>query len=381
MLLDENRANILVVDDRKENVDTLRRILQKTGYNIVTASSGRQAINCAKKEDFAIIIMDVQMPTMNGFEAVSRIKEINEEVPIIFVTAIHLSFEEEIYGYHLGAVDYISKPYIPEILLAKVQSLADLYIKKQQLKEKQEALEKLHLELVKSNKELQGFCRATSHDLAEPLRKIVTFSDIVMQRYGDLLPEKGKDYLQRVVEASSRTRDSLCSLWEYSAASETPTLKEVKLDAVVSQAMDNLKGFIDEHDVDVEIGELESLYIDKESFVCLFENLIINAVKYRRPDAKIRISIDSYSYLPADYIIKVSDNGCGIDKEHHEKVFEPFRQLHNKKKGGIGMGLTTCDRIVREHGGSISIKSESQKGSSFIIKLPKKQCMMCEFTG
>ncbi|MEO6131439.1 MAG: response regulator, partial [Saprospiraceae bacterium] len=228
-------AKILIVDDREDNLLSIQSILEPEGYQIVKATSGREALKILLNQfDFALILMDVQMPNLNGFETASMIYEREKlrHIPIIFITAHDHSDENIFKGYRSGAVDYIFKPINQDYLKAKVSVFVELYRKTHQLmaqeqkliainksleveinehKISEEKVKALNLELLKNidkleaaNKDLDRFAFMASHDLQEPLRKILTFSERLYTKYGDQIDDEAKHYLSRIRIATER---------------------------------------------------------------------------------------------------------------------------------------------------------------------------------
>ena len=212
----ENLIKILIVDDKKENLLSLQVILADRGYQFVEATSGKEALRILlKNQDFAIILMDVQMPLMDGFETAELVRQSEKlkNVPIIFLTANMYTNEHIIKGYQSGAVDYMIKPLSPEILQAKVKVFTNLFKKNMELRIKEEetaalnaiilktneelaaqysAIEQNVVELKNKNDELQAFTYISSHDLQEPLRKIQTFTNLILSKESPNLSEDGK---------------------------------------------------------------------------------------------------------------------------------------------------------------------------------------------
>ena len=226
---------ILLVDDREDNLFSIETILELDGYTFIKANSGRQALKILLKEyDFALILMDVKMPNLNGFETATLIyeREKLKHIPIIFITANNYGDENIFKGYKAGAVDYIYKPINPDLLRAKVAVFIDLYQKNQSLLaqeqklksanenlekeievriQSEEEVKKLNLQLLDNiqqlkatNEELDHFAFIASHDLQEPLRKIRTFSDMLITKHKDEIGNAAQAYLQKIEKSSRR---------------------------------------------------------------------------------------------------------------------------------------------------------------------------------
>ncbi|NNG43471.1 histidine kinase [Pseudoalteromonas sp. NEC-BIFX-2020_002] len=236
-------------------------------------------------------------------------------------------------------------------------------------------------ELSRSNRELEDFAFVASHDLQEPLRKIQAFSDRLETMYKDELGEKGIDYIGRMKNAAQRMSNLINDLLEFSrVTTRGKDFTDTDLNIVMTEILSDLEIAIKESDAQVSVAEMPIIKADPSQMQQLFLNLISNAVKFRRPNEApvITIEHEHYSEFSDDHntelswqIIRVSDNGIGFDPEYTDKIFVPFQRLHGRSQyKGTGIGLSVCRRIVERHGGTITAKSESGEGATFVIKLP-----------
>ena len=411
------KQKILLIDDREDNLFSLETILEPDGYQFVKASSGRQALKILLNEfDFALILMDVKMPNLNGFETAALIfeREKLKHIPVIFITANSYGEENMIRGYRTGAIDYIYKPINPELLRAKVAVFADLYRKNQQLilqeqkimainknlqeeiKERQASSAKIFDlnrrllqnidNLEKVNKELDRFAFMASHDLQEPLRKIRTFSDRIFNKYRSSLDNDSTRDFQRIHHATQRMQDLINDILEFSKLGITGRqFEQIDLTPLVREVIDDLQQDIREKNAQVELADLPTLPVHQGLMKPLFHNLISNALKYARKNVPPRINIFS-APLPEGveggnqpaaiqyHRIYVSDNGIGFRQEYAEQIFEMFKRLHgNDEYGGTGVGLALCKKIMEKHNGHISALSRENEGSTFIVSVPVRQ--------
>ncbi|HZV68388.1 MAG TPA: response regulator [Saprospiraceae bacterium] len=407
-------AKILIVDDREDNLLSIQTILEPDGYQIVKATSGRDALKILLSQfDFALILMDVQMPNLNGFETASMIYEREKlrHIPIIFITAHDYSDENIFKGYSSGAVDYIFKPINPDYLKAKVSVFVDLYRKTHQLisqeqkliainksleveinehKISEEKVKALNLELLKNidkleaaNKDLDRFAFMASHDLQEPLRKILTFSERLNTKYGDKLDEEAKRYLSRIRIATERLQILIKDIMTFAKISiEKTAFEKSDLNNLVNEVVSDMEATIKEKNANIIIEQLPSLYVNPHLIRPLFYNLIHNALKYAKADVlpEIKIYCDILSGSNNGSIgvdpycrIFVEDNGIGFDQKYSEQIFEMFKRLHHQDEyEGTGIGLAFCKKIVEQHEGFISARSELNQGATFIVSLPTR---------
>jgi PAS domain S-box-containing protein len=230
-------------------------------------------------------------------------------------------------------------------------------------------------ELEIRNKELQDFAFVASHDLKEPLRKVQTFGRLLADKCAVLLDETSRDYIERMRRAAARMETLLNSLLSYSRVTTmAEPFKNTDLSKSVGEALSNLEIAIREKNAHVEVGHLPTVKADSIQMVQLFQNLIGNALKFSREDEapQVKIYVRQVWDARGPYEICVEDNGIGFEERYIDKIFLPFQRLHGKSSeyGGVGMGLSICKKIVERHGGKITARSESGKGSTFIVTLP-----------
>ena len=239
-------------------------------------------------------------------------------------------------------------------------------------------------ELELKNRELQDFAFVASHDLAEPLRKIETFGNRLINRFGGgSFDEVSKDYLSRMQTAATRMKNLLHSLLLYSRiTTRAGTLKKADLNKSVREALSDLEVVIGAKHAELEIGDLPTVQADRVQMIQLFRNLIGNALKFSREGINPHIKIYTRADRQANraYQICVEDNGIGFEEKYLDKIFLPFQRLHgrNSKYEGEGIGLSICKKIVDRHGGKITATSELGNGSSFVVTLPAERGKLAE---
>lgn len=375
----EQTVKILLVDDRKENLLSLSLTLANENYTLVEANSGRDALKILLKEqDFAIILMDVQMPVLNGFETAEMIRQSEKlkYIPIIFLTADNKTTENVFKGYKAGAVDYMLKPYIPEILKAKVEVFVELYRKNQELRIQGEHLKMLNIQLeqrsndlMRNIQELEKFAYVASHDLQEPLRTITSYIQLLQKKFGDKLDGEANEFMEFVVSGSRRMKTLINDLLEYSRINRVESkLETVNCSYILKEVLQNLNDSIKDSRATIEIEELPAVQANKLHMVQLFQNLIGNSIKFRGDQAPlIKISAKK---IKDYYLFSVEDNGIGIKKEYSTKIFEIFQRLHSMQHyPGTGIGLAICLKIVQRLGGEIWMESEYGKGTTFFFTI------------
>ena len=231
--------------------------------------------------------------------------------------------------------------------------------------------------LVALNKELQDFAFIASHDLQEPLRKVVTFGNLLAERCGASLDETSRDYLGRMQNAAMRMRNLLGSLLEYSrVTTRVKPMEETEIRKCVEEALSNLEVLAKEKNARVQVGDLPKVGADPVQMTELFQNLIGNALKFHRQGEVPCVKV--YARLRDEqgvHEIRVEDNGIGFEEKYVDQIFLPFQRLHGRSSvyEGVGMGLAICKKIVEHHGGEITATSEWGKGSTFIVRLPAER--------
>jgi len=382
----EQTVNVLLVDDQPEGLLALEALLEGPERNIVKTRSGREALRQLLKADFALILLDVQMPDMDGFQTAELIRQrdSSKNIPIIFLTAGHKSEANIFRGYAVGAVDYVLKPIVPEILRSKVSVFVDLarqteLVRRQadQLRQsEQEALQlaqaraNLLAELEAANRELEAFAYSVSHDLRAPLRRINGFAGILLEDFSAQLDPVAKGYLERVSEAGRHMCQLLDDLLNLSRVTRKElTRRRTDLDSLVKEVRDSLQPEIEGREIEWQIGRLPTVECDPGLIKQVFANLLLNAIKYTRPRQRATIQVDQM-ICDGQPAVFVRDNGVGFDMKYADKLFGVFQRLHRQEDfEGTGVGLATVQRIIHKHGGRVWAEAEPYKGATFYFIL------------
>lgn len=387
------KVNILMVDDQPAKLLSYEAILSELGEHLIKASSGREALEHLLKTDIAIVLMDVSMPELDGFELAEIIHQHPryQKTAIIFISAVHLTDLDRLKGYAYGAVDYIAVPVIPELLRAKVSVFAELYRKTQQLERlnreleqrvaertvelqnRAETLQRLNVELQRRNQELDTFTYIASHDLKEPLRGISNYAQFLIEDYSKTLDVEGRERLVTIQRLIQRMEELLNSLLHYSRVERVElNQSDLELTQVVQEALDQLQGRLQGEHVQVHLPQsLPLVRGDRTQLTEVFTNLLSNALKYNDKAEKwVEVGVQN-PINGEPPIFYVRDNGIGISPEHREKVFEIFRRLHTRDAygGGTGAGLTIVKKIIERHGGRIWVDSTVGNGATFYFTI------------
>ncbi len=397
----EPKASILVVDDRQSNLVAFEALLTPLGENLVLASSGREALRHILQTEFAVIMMDVQMPDIDGLETASLIREreSSRHIPIIFITAINVDDQFAYQGYSVGAVDYITKPFNPSMLVAKVSVFVELYKKDNQLKDQTRLLHESELEALRLKQrqaeqqfeqekvrsvnrlleervqertaELEAFCYSVSHDLRSPLRSIHGYSSMLEQDHGSLLDDESRNLLQRIKVSANKMDDLILALLSLSRITRADLhLSNVDMSDLANAIAEDFRVSDKERTIDVQVQDQMTANGDPVLLRSLLFNLIGNAWKFTSKTKDACIKIGSYLDPNARKVFFIKDNGIGFNPNYSQKLFQPFERLHgNDCYPGTGIGLATVLRIVRRHGGNVWAEGEENNGAQFFFTL------------
>lgn len=395
---------ILIVDDKPENLFSLKQLLQLHSFEVDTAGSGEESLKKILKHDYSLIILDVQMPGMDGFEVAETITGFSrsKDTPIIFLSAVNVDKRFIAKGYASGAIDYITKPFDPDLLLLKVKTLYRLseqtkmlnqvqkeleitnHLLEQKVKERTAELLMANSNLEISNQELQQYSFLASHDLQEPLRKIHTFSLMVMERYlsGN---DEALGFMKRVIASTERMRQLIDDLMGYSLLSGEVAFNDYSLNDILREVLTDLELSIKEKEAIITVSALPQVEMIPGQMRQVFQNLISNSLKFSTPGVVPVIKITAeYIATPdfnskpvpaGDYCrISCCDNGIGFNEDYLDKIFSLFQRLHGRHQyQGTGIGLAIVKKIVSTHHGHVTAHSKEGKGACFIIILPLRQ--------
>jgi two-component system sensor histidine kinase/response regulator len=372
----ESAVSILLVDDDPTKRFALKTVLAPLGEDVVEASSGADALRQLLRREFAVVLLDVRMPAMDGFETAQLIRQRprSELTPIIFVTALDQGETNTGRGYELGAVDFVFAPVVPAILRAKVGVFVELYRAQQELRRYRTQLENLVQErttaLTAINRELEAFSYLVSNDLRAPLQAFDSLSEALLADYGGKLDSGATDYLQRMRRASQRMGaifDGLQSLFRVTGGEIHR--EKVDVSAMAAEIFEEQQASSPDRHVTVTIGPNLTVSGDARLVRILLGNLISNAWKFSgsRSDAAIEVGgelVDGQTRL------FVRDNGVGFDMIQAHKLFGAFQRLHSQSEfPGMGIGLATVRRIVNRHGGRSWAEGAVGEGATFYFVL------------
>jgi two-component system sensor histidine kinase/response regulator len=370
------KVGILVVDDDASKRFALKAILTPLKQEVIEAASGADALRQLLRQDFAVVLLDVKMPVMDGFETAQLIRQRprSELTPIIFVTALDQAETDMVRGYDLGAVDFVFAPLVPGILRAKVTVFIELYKAQLELRRYRTQLEELVQErtsaLTAVNRELEAFSYSVSHDLRGPLEAFEGLSRSLVEGYGGILDGKAKDYLMRMRRASERMTSAFDGLQTLFQLTSGEIHREpVDVSAIAAEVCDELGAETPRRHVSVNIADGLTVSGDRRLVRLLVGNLMDNAWKFTSKEPAAVVEVGS-ELVDGESRTFVRDNGVGFDMIYSHKLFGAFQRLHSQSEfPGAGIGLATVRRIVNRHGGRAWAEGAVGEGATFYFVL------------
>ncbi len=364
--MSDDKPKVLIVDDVEANLVAMEALLENLDCELVRANSGNEALRQLLKHEFALMLLDVQMPEMDGFEVARLTRDcpLVRETPIVFVTAMHDSTTNIWRGYDAGAFDVLFKPVDSYVLRSKVQLFLNLFASRRSLRNEIAA----HKDTLA---ELEAFNYSVSHDLRAPLRPLGGFSEALLEDHGDKLDEKGKEYLQRIRTAAQRMGQLIDDLLRLSRMSLTALNRQpVDLRALATSIVGELRAGEPNRRVELVSAPAVSATADARLVGIALDNLLRNSWKFTSKNPTARIELGVKGGHDDETIYFVRDDGAGFDPAHASRLFQPFQRLHATAAfEGTGIGLAIVNRIVRRHGGRIWAESEPDKGATFYFTL------------
>jgi two-component system, sensor histidine kinase and response regulator len=368
----QSTVSILIVDDDATKRFALKTILTPLGETVVEASSGADGLRQLLRQEFAVVLLDVRMPVMDGFETAQLIRQRprSELTPIIFVTALDQAETDLGRGYDLGAVDFVFAPVVPAILRAKVAVFVELYRAQQELRRYRSRLETLVEErttaLTALNRELEAFSYSVSHDLRAPLLAFDGLSKSMLEEYGDRLDKRAKDNLKRMRVASLRMTSVFNGLQDlFRLTSGEVNREQIDVTALCREIVKEIKASAPDRDIKFVIAQGVTVSGDRRLVRILLSNLLSNASKFTRVKPSPRVEVGT-EMVDGESRIFVKDNGVGFDMIYAHRLFGAFQRLHSQSEfPGAGIGLATARRIVNRHGGRIWAEGAAGEGATF----------------
>ena len=386
-------SRLLILDDEATHVRALCDTLEAEGFITVGFTQATLALAALREQSFDLVLTDLTMPGMDGIEFLQAAREIDTNVVGIVMTG-HGTIDSAVAAMKAGALDYILKPFTLRMILPvlnRALTVRSLRTENVQLRQAEETIRRMNTnlercvqertrELIEANRELEAFSHSVSHDLRAPLRALDGFTTILADQYSDRLDERGRGYVQRVVDAVERMRNLIEDLLRLSHVTGTElNRRELDLSQLVRSILDELRAQDPERQVTVSIAEDIKANADHRLLRIALENILGNAWKFTRntAQASIEFGVEESKDGPTYFI---RDNGAGFNPDYGDRLFIPFRRLHSATEfPGTGIGLSIVQRIIRRHGGRISARGAIRQGASFHFSLGAPMTQQLEF--
>ena len=369
---------LLIVDDTPANLRLLSHVLSKEGYEFVEATDGNEALEMAEKHVPDLILLDIMMPGMSGFEVIKKLKEneLLEDIPIIFLSS-HTETDDKVEGFRSGGVDYITKPFQKEETLARIKAHLQIRFLQKQLNERINILREREVELSRLNQKKDDLVRTVSHDIKNPLTGIIGL--VKLMRDSDKISAEEQKQMLSVIEDSGNNllnlvRDVLDREAKV-AESEELDYSEVKVGELLARviSMNKAKAIVKDINLDYSIKPSGfNVLIDQIKIEIVINNLVANALKFTPSGGSISVEVSKEK----DVIkFEVRDTGIGIpEKMQHDLFRDPKKssRLGTSGEVGTGLGLDIVQLYVELHKGKIWVESTLNKGTSFFIEIPQQ---------
>ncbi len=360
------KGDILIVDDTPANLRVLSATLSGRGYEVRCVNSGAMALTVARNAPPDLILLDIKMPEMDGYQVCQQLKSDPKtyEIPVIFLSALD-DIADKVKAFTAGGVDYITKPFQTEEVLARVKNQLTISHLRQKLTAQND-------ELMRSNLELEQFASVVSHDLQQPLQVIVGFARMLEKKSQNWQSEDTKKFLGHILVSGTHMQELIRDLLAYSRVNTSdPAYEPVDCNEVLSQVLNNLQMAIARSNAVVDYPSLPTVMANESQLEQVFQNLISNALKFQRPNTTPRVEISVTQEDEWQFSFK--DNGIGIKPEKFPSIFQMFKRLHKRQEyPGTGIGLAICQKVIDAHGGRIWVESEPGIGTVFHFTLPVK---------
>jgi signal transduction histidine kinase len=363
------KGNILVVDDTPANLRLLSDMLEECGYEVRPAPDGHLALRAAESEPPDLILLDISMPDMDGYEMCARLKENDDlkDIPVIFISALTETLDK-VKAFGVGGVDYVTKPFQFEEVQARVE--AHLSLRRLRVD-----LERRYDELQRLREAQDNLTRMIVHDMGSPLFGVMGCLEMLEPSAMTTLDEENQEFVTEALRSTKTLLEMVQALRDVTQleTGEMPVnVRDADLRAIVEDALESLGALVAERRLEVEeSGDPVPARCDPSIIRRVVVNLVCNALNVTPKQGLVQITLSNEGSAPS---VCVRDAGPGIPVEYRHKIFEKFGQVEvhqERKKYSSGLGLTFCKLAIEAQGGTIGVESELGKGSTFWFELPR----------
>lgn len=361
------RENILIVDDTPANLRLLSSMLAEQGYKVRSVISGKMALTTARAAPPDLILLDIRMPEMDGYEVCEQLKadEETHDIPIMFISALDAA-QDKVRAFTVGGVDYVTKPFQLEEVVARVKThLA--------LRNLQKSLQREIIERDKLIAELDAYAHTVAHDLKNPLGTLIGFSDMLETSYTELSDEQMRLCVGTMAKSGRKMTNIIEELLLLASVRkmEDVSIEPLDMSAVVAEALDRLAYMVADYQAEIVTPEVWPLALGYGPWVEeIWVNYVSNALKYGGQPPQVQMGAMLLNEPDSQAQFWVRDNGVGLSPEDQACLFTPFTQIHRARAEGHGLGLSIVQRIAEKLGGKVGVESEVGQGSVFFFTLP-----------
>jgi len=372
-----NQFLILVVDDNPKNLQILSAVLYKEGYTVLFASNGKQALDMAQNQVPDLILLDINLPDIDGFEVCKKLKQnsLTKDIPIMFITG-RIETEDIVLGFKVGAVDYITKPFNIVELLSRVNTHLNLKRSRDEVVRYSKELEKTQTELKQAIAQRDKFFSIIAHDLRGPFTGFIGLSELLVDAYDSLERADIQQIANSMNSAAKKLFEFLENLLEWSR-SQIGGLQYNPIIIDVHDLFDRVSSLFKDtaNNKNIEfVKEIQDdlfIWADNYQTNTILRNLVSNAIKFSYPNSKIILGARDFGDSVEIY---VKDFGVGLSDEAKDKVFRieaKYTTPGTENEPGTGLGLVLCKELAEKQNGVLYFETEKNKGTTFFVKLPK----------
>jgi two-component system, sensor histidine kinase and response regulator len=374
--MDKQDPKILVVDDEPNNLRVLSAILTQRGYRVQKAISGALAVNAAISAPPDLVLLDIRMPNLSGYEVCQKLKSLEKtrDIPVIFLSALDQTMDK-VKAFELGGADYITKPFQMEEAIARIENQLTIRKLQKKLQHKNECLQREIEARKQAEDKKDELIAVVSHELRTPLACIRTALELLSTGHYGTLQAKGEQFLDIAMGSTDRLLrllNDLLDLERIEAGIDTTTKQMCDIGELMKQAIESMSAIAEQSEIMLSVSPLEiQRRVNPDHIIQVLTNLIGNAIKFSSPGSTVWLAAELRENQ--DLLIKIKDRGRGIPEEKLESIFDRFQQVYSSdahQKGGAGLGLAICRSIVQQHGGKIWVESNLGAGSTFYFTLP-----------